>query len=309
MNKDTAPRHPIRVAAQRTGLTPATLRAWERRYGVVEPERSDGGQRLYSDLDIDRLTRLRLLTEAGRSISQVAELSDQEAKALLAEDQEASTPESHPGGFSVSPDRMVDTAFHFVQTMNDRELEYTLRRAVVTLGAGSFLEHVLTPLLHRIGEAWVAEELKPGQEHLATQVVERVLGWLIEPMSAKARGPKILVATLPDERHGLGVKLAAATAAIAGWQVCDMGVDLPVEEVAEGARTLDARVVALSLVNRAHNGDATSALQILRGELPESVRVVVGGAAAQNLDRSALPDGIEVLGSLEDLRKSLNSAR
>lgn len=307
MSKDTTPRHPIRVASQRTGLTPATLRAWERRYGVVDPERSDGGQRLYSDHDVERLTRLRLLTEAGRSISQVAELSDEEARALLAEDREAAAPESRPTSYTVSPGRLVDTAFHFVQTMNDGELEYTLRRAAVTLGAAVFTEEVVTPLLHRIGEAWAEDDLTPGQEHVATAVVERVLGWVTEPMSASAKGPKLLVTTLPDERHGLGTKLAGVTAALAGWQVCDMGTDLPPENVVEGALTMDVKVVAVSMVNPELNGRALRSLRALRAELPETVRLVVGGAAAAELQGDSVPGGVEVFRSLEEFRKALQS--
>jgi len=80
---DATPRHPIRVVARRTGLTPATIRAWERRYGAVEPARSEGGQRLYSDLDLERLDTLRHLTEMGRSISSVAPL-DREALLTVA---------------------------------------------------------------------------------------------------------------------------------------------------------------------------------------------------------------------------------
>ena len=65
-------RHPIRVVAQRTGLTPATIRAWERRYDAVAPTRSEGGQRVYTDLDVQRLRTLKALTDAGRGISMVA---------------------------------------------------------------------------------------------------------------------------------------------------------------------------------------------------------------------------------------------
>lgn len=308
MDKDLAPRHPIRVAAQRTGLTPATLRAWERRYGVVDPQRSDGGQRLYSDRDVERLTRLRLLTEAGRAISQVAELTDKEAKALLAEDREAAAPDARTHSHAVSPDRLVDTAFHFVQTMNDGELEYTLRRSAVTLGAAAFLDRVVGPLLHRIGRAWADDELHPGQEHVATVVVERVLGWVTEPISAQARGPRLLVATLPEERHGLGAKLAGATAALEGWQVCDMGTDLPTQSVLSGARTLDAKAVALSLVNREHNGRALASLRELREGLPETTRLLVGGGAAEELGKDQVPAGVEILASLGELRKALGKS-
>jgi DNA-binding transcriptional MerR regulator len=68
------PRYPVRLVALRTGLTPHVLRAWERRYAVVSPSRSSGGQRLYSDLDIERLRRLRRLTARGHAISRIAAL-------------------------------------------------------------------------------------------------------------------------------------------------------------------------------------------------------------------------------------------
>src|SRR5512143_2420604 len=76
------PRHPIRVVAQRTGLSGHVLRAWERRYHVVEPTRSEGGQRLYSEADIERLLLLRRLTEAGGAISQLAHLPSSELRRL-----------------------------------------------------------------------------------------------------------------------------------------------------------------------------------------------------------------------------------
>ena len=88
MDTDSLPRHPIRVVARRTGLTPATIRAWERRYDAVSPSRSEGKQRLYSDRDVERLRTLKQLTGAGRSISTVAALSEAAAAAdLLSEDQ------------------------------------------------------------------------------------------------------------------------------------------------------------------------------------------------------------------------------
>ncbi|MEQ9569536.1 MAG: MerR family transcriptional regulator, partial [Longimicrobiales bacterium] len=85
-------RHPIRVVASRTGLTPTLLRAWERRYGVVEPGRSDGGQRLYSDDDIERLVLLKRATDAGRAIRLVADLTVDELRDLVQEDRSARAP-------------------------------------------------------------------------------------------------------------------------------------------------------------------------------------------------------------------------
>lgn len=79
-------RHPIAVVSERTGLSQDVLRVWERRYGAVQPERGPGGQRVYSDADIERLGLLQAATRAGRSISQVVRLTTDEIAALVGED-------------------------------------------------------------------------------------------------------------------------------------------------------------------------------------------------------------------------------
>lgn len=309
---DTLPRHPIRVVAQRTGLTPATLRAWERRYGVVEPHRSDGGQRLYSDRDVARLLRLRLLSEAGRPISLVAVLGDGEAEALLQEDRDQARPGRRNGapreegpGPGVGAARITESAFRRVQALDAEGLELTLRRAAVTLGAHPFLEEVLGPLLHRVGSAWEEGELTPAQEHLCTAVTERVLGWLAEPSTPDARGPRLVVATLPGERHGLGARLVAAAAALEGWRVTHLGIDLPPADIAAAAKSLEAAAVAVSLVNPALLADAVPALAELRLHLGEVVGILLGGAAASRLGPDALPPGTEVVGGLGALKEAL----
>jgi len=107
---ETTPRHPIRVVAQRTGLTPATIRAWERRYAAVAPSRSDGGQRVYSDQDVKRLITLRDLTKGGRSISVVADLSNAAADVLLMEDR-AMAIDTGGSPKEGAPDGWVDRAY------------------------------------------------------------------------------------------------------------------------------------------------------------------------------------------------------
>jgi DNA-binding transcriptional MerR regulator/methylmalonyl-CoA mutase cobalamin-binding subunit len=306
----TEPRHPIRVVAQRTGLTPATLRAWERRYGVVEPHRSEGGQRLYSDRDVERLTRLHRLAEAGRAISLVAGLADDEAEALLQEDQDrrrkAPTDSAVQGsGAGPAAARLVDAALGRVAALDGEGLEAALRRAAVTLGAHPFLEEVVGPLLHRVGVAWAQEKLGTAEEHLCTTVTERVLAWLSEPTQTDPGSPRIVVATLSGERHGLGARLVAAAAALEGWHVTHLGVDLPARDIAGAARTLGAAAVAVSLVNADTLPGAGKALAELRQGLPEGTAILLGGGAAPRLDAGALPPNAEVVTGLADLRRAL----
>lgn len=81
--------HPIRVAARRTGLSPHVIRAWEKRYGAVTPHRTETNRRVYSQEDVQRLSLLRRSTLLGRSIGQIAKLSTEELRRLVAEDEAA----------------------------------------------------------------------------------------------------------------------------------------------------------------------------------------------------------------------------
>ncbi len=307
MSTTHEPRHPIRVVAQRTGLTPATLRAWERRYQVVDPARSEGGQRLYSDRDVERLRRLHALTEAGRPISLIASLPDEELEQLHAEDRSRryvpTTTESANGRNDV--EALVTSAFERVAGLDGDGLEAVLRRAAVTLGVHTFLEDVVTPLLHRVGDAWARDTLGPAHEHLCTGVIQSVLAWLHEPVAGGANGPRLVVATLPGERHELGAMLVAAAAGLEGWQVTYLGVDLPADEIARAARAVGARAVALSVVNADTVSGAVDALGALRRALGPGVGLLVGGAAAARMSGKALPAGVERLENLAGLVEAL----
>ncbi len=306
MINGTTPRHPIRVVSQRTGLPPATLRAWERRYGVVKPGRSEGGQRLYSDQDVLRLTRLRLLTEAGRSISSVAALTDDEAEALLQEDRSSTAPTipaEHPNGAESAA--MVEEGIRLTLQLDGDGLERLLRRAAVTFGATAFLENVTTPLLHRVGSSWTRGEMHPAHEHLCTTVVERVLTWLAEPASADADGHRLVVTTLSGERHGLGAMLVAAAAGLEGWRVTHLGTDLPPGDIAQAAIALGARAVALSMVHVADPSNTAKDVATLRAALPRGIALLVGGGGVERLDRGLLPPGALVLNGIEPLRAVL----
>jgi len=310
MASSTKPRHPIRVVSQRTGLTPATLRAWERRYGVVEPRRSEGRQRLYSDEDVLRLTRLRLLTEAGRSISSVATLADDEAEALLEEDRATlvstgpKDPRDPPN--AAESEAAVQECLRLTLQLEGEALERELRRAAVTLGAQPFLEKVVTPLLYRVGTAWSLGEMRPAHEHLCTAVVERVLTWLTDPVTTGPHARRILVTTLPGERHGLGAMLVAAAAALEGWKVIDLGIDLPPSDIALAAVTSGARAVALSLVHVDEPSATADDLAALREEMPADAALILGGSGVVAVPSHLLPAGTLVVHGLGPLRAVLD---
>jgi methylmalonyl-CoA mutase cobalamin-binding subunit/DNA-binding transcriptional MerR regulator len=296
---DQAPRHPIRVAAGRTGLSPDVLRAWERRHGVVTPARSEAGQRLYSDADVDRLSLLAMATRSGRPLGRTATLPLEELRRLVAEDAERGASRSTPAS------EFLERAFAAASDLDPERLQTVLRGAVLSLGAPGFLDEVVAPLLRRIGTAWHAGEIGIAHEHAASVVVRRVLGWLVEFVEVPDDAPRAVVACLAHEHHELGAALATATAAHAGWRVIYLGPDLPAAEIAAAALRQKADVVGVSIVAPGDVAAARSELQALRKDLGPRTLLLAGGGGVPSL--GALGDGITPVRDLTHWRAILRA--
>lgn len=299
-------RHPIRVVATRSGLNANLLRAWERRYGVVEPGRSSGGQRLYSDDDIERLALLKQVTDAGRPISQVADFDVEHLRSLIAGDQGARAPSDVA---DERVDRALNDAWVAVEAMDSEQLEGDLRRAVVTLGSEAFTDRLVAPLLRTIGDRWHTGELRPAHEHVASQVVKRVLHWMVEPSRKDASGPRAVIGTLSGELHEMGALLAGATAALEGWQVTFLGQNLPAEDFVLTARTVGARLIGISTVDPHDEDGVIDQFRELLDSAPATTQVVAGGRAAATLAVTLADARLTTVSSLADFRSVLRRSR
>jgi DNA-binding transcriptional MerR regulator/methylmalonyl-CoA mutase cobalamin-binding subunit len=308
MNVADTPKHTVRLTALRTGLTPHTLRAWERRHHVVTPTRTDGGQRLYSDLDVERLRLIRLLTERGHSIRRLAAATLLELEAIATEeDVTAEIAVESPAEDAIEEFRSA--ALRAVQRLDAPELQSVLERAAVTLGVPTFLDQVASPAIRRIGQRWREGEMSVGHEHMATAVFERVLGWIVQLYEVKGVGPRLIVATPPRETHKLGALLAAAAAAAEGWDVIYLGADLPVADILSSARQVSASAVALSIVYPTDGPTLVADLILLRDGLGKQVRLIVGGAAVPSHRDALTAMGVEVVESLAEFRQELHGLK
>jgi len=306
------PQFPIRLVVRRTGLNPSVLRAWERRYGVVEPGRSEGGQRLYSEEDIRRLSLLKEAVEAGHSVGQAARLSTAELRRLVHGEagrsprfpsaQSAPVEEGQAAGWS-DPARLLEECLRSVREMEPRRLEEELNRAAVGLNPVELVDQVLVPLLNRIGLLWEAGEMGPATEHLATGVLRRFLEFLVRTLGSGGSDRMMLVGTPSGQRHEYGALLAAVVAAGEGWEVVLLGPELPAAELAEAARRKGAIAVALSALYPTDDPGLAFELGELRALLPKEVEIVVGGAAAGAHAHRLEGLGIRYLPDLKALRE------
>jgi DNA-binding transcriptional MerR regulator/methylmalonyl-CoA mutase cobalamin-binding subunit len=294
------------MAALRTGLSPHTLRAWERRYQVVAPSRSEGGQRLYSDRDVQRLKLLRRLTERGHSIARLAKSSLEELQ-RTARDHELPEPRgTKPLADGGEAEEFRSAALEAVRKLDGGDLQAVLERAAVTLGVPDFLDQVAGPCLQAIGQGWSEGSLSIGQEHLASAVFRRVLGWILRVYEVKNGAPRLVVATPPRHIHELGAMLAADAAAAEGWDVTYLGADLPIAEILASARQVGANAVALSVVYPKADASLIIDLEQLRRGLDPRIAVLAGGAAAVE-DRERLGAlGTHVVDSLGEFRLALS---
>ena len=279
MDNHSVARHPIRVVAHRTGLTPATIRAWERRYDAVSPTRTEGRHRLYSDRDVERLRVLKALSDAGRSISMIAELTDLEATSLLAEDQAASpTSVSRKKKFLVGPGDWVDQCYRQIEALDAEGLERMLGRGVVALDGAAFLGGVAEELLERVGGDWAAGGLNQAQQDLASEISDRVLKRL-DSATPAGNGPTLVVAAVERARLGLGARLASIAAILERWRVVRLGSDLPAADIAGTVRGLGARGVVVTVADRLHAPEAIEAVAALRRRLAPDVALLMDGVA------------------------------
>ncbi len=271
--------HPIRVVVRRTGLPAATLRAWERRYGVITPKRSEGGQRLYTDDDIDRLRAVVRALQGGRRISQVAPLETSEIERLIQGDLEAGVPESP----AASDDHAADVAhaLRLVESMDTEELERFLMRAAVSHTPTEVVSGILVPLLREVGAAWSTGRFGPSSEHLASVTVRRYLEWLSDAVQVSGSAPLAVTGTPAGQRHEFGALLAGVLAADQGWRLRFLGPDLPAEEIRRAAERLGASLVILSAIHPDLPVETAESIALLRSDLPDHVDLVIGGRAAE----------------------------
>lgn len=325
--QESRARHPIGVVSERTGLSHEVLRAWERRYSVVEPSRDDAGHRLYSDQDIERLRLIRLATEGGRRVGQAVELPPAELKELVREDQAArlqvpgrekgtrsgpsdSASEIRAGTATggVSPHEVVTRCLARIHAMDAEGLEGELRSALLRMGGFAFLEEVVAPLFRAVGDRWHRGELGVHHEHLATAVALPFLSSLRSSTSPVDGAPTMVVGTLAGERHELGGLLVAVAGALVGWRVLYLGADLPLEALSNAALETGAEVVAVSIVGEGGAGQIEEEIGRLLARLPVGTEVLVGGGGARRLLQATGGEGlagVTVLTDLNALREHL----
>ncbi|MBI3504364.1 MAG: cobalamin B12-binding domain-containing protein [Proteobacteria bacterium] len=293
--------HPIAVVAERTGLSRDVLRVWERRYAAVAPGRTPGGQRLYSDEQVERFRLLAAATRHGRSIKTVAGLSTAELERLVANDEAHRVAAPAPFGDSAYAE-CAESAFAHTRALDGTSLDRELRRAIARHGIGAFLEHIVPRLMHRIGEEWRGGRLTIAHEHLASAAALAIIFEAMRSVPTAPGAPRLLVTTPSGERHAVGAALSAAAAALDGWSIVYLGVDVPAADIVAAASASRADAVALSVVHSDEPAAVVRELHQVRAAMRANVTLLVGGAAAVRMAERLSRPGLIICASIAEMR-------
>jgi DNA-binding transcriptional MerR regulator len=251
--------------AKRTGVSPELLRAWEQRYGLLQPTRTPGGFRLYSAADEARVQRMQSLVSGGLAAAQAARL-------ILSDGEPA------PRTVSTSAPILDDAAGNLTASL-DRLDEQTANTALDRLFSAytveTVLQEVVLPYLHRLGERWEAGEVSVAQEHFASNLLRaRLLG--LAQGWGQGQGPGAILACAPGEHHELGLLAFGVALHRRGWRITYLGTDSPIGAVADIAPSLTPAVVVLLSLNPDNFLDHAREIEQLTKQVP----VMIAGTGA-----------------------------
>jgi MerR family transcriptional regulator, light-induced transcriptional regulator len=298
----------IHAAAERTGLSPHVIRAWERRYRAIQPERSAGKHRLYSEAEIQRLAMLSRAVRSGHSIGKIAALPTDELRALVSSQAPASQAATEVGHDDASA-RFRDEALKAAARFDGVALDDTLRLAQREFGNQGLLRLIVAPLAQEIGERWRGGQLTAAHEHFFTASVRTFLGELTRQFATPLTAPRIIVGTPTGQLHELGAVMAAALAANLGWRSIYLGPGLPAHEFAGAALRNEAAAIALSIVYPEDDPNLPRELVDLARLLPPSTRILVGGRAARGYLDTLVRIGALYGASIDEFGEQLDALR
>jgi DNA-binding transcriptional MerR regulator len=253
----------IQVASQLSGVESATIRAWEKRYNAVVPERADNKHRLYSEKDIEKLALLYRLTEVGQSIGKIAHLDLDQLKDIYSslmhkpyEELQVVTPHHERIDF----EKVLGSFFIALGAYKLDIISHELEKAKTLLSTRELCLKILVPLFHEIGIRVAKGELSIAQEHTLSAIVSFHLGQMIGQHYQKKslREDLILISTPEGEMHEIGILASALLCVHYGIKFIFLGANLPAQSVAEASNALKPKAILLGVTKGHEITDQTS---------------------------------------------------
>ncbi|MFO7565810.1 MAG: MerR family transcriptional regulator [Enhygromyxa sp.] len=273
----------IQTVAEMTGVPAATLRAWERRYGIPSPERSSSAYRLFSDHDVASIRQLKELCDEGMAPAEAARL-------VMRREAASDTPvESDPFR------RACESIMRAVADFDPRELEHAVRAAMFLGSASTVYHRIFAPAMRAVGDRWHAGTLSIAQEHMATEMISAVARDMLS-LVTPASGPEALLACFADEQHALPLYGVAFDLVQAGLRPVVLGARTPPSAIRHAIESIQPALVGLSVTVSLPAHRARELIDDY-AEATRGVLWIVGGAGAEPLRSLVEASGGMVVGT------------
>lgn len=271
-----------------TGLSKDTLRIWERRYNFPQPLRDANGDRAYPPDQVEKLQLIKRLLDRGHRPRKIIGLADEDLAKLAAEVTAAQAPRQD-----------IEVLLSLVKSHHLPELRRHLTQALARQGLQSFILETVTPLNEAVGDAWMRGDIAVFEEHLYTELTQSLLRNAVTAMRPEGNAPRVLLTSLPNEQHSLGLLMLEAMLTVENALCIPLGTETPATEIVQAAQAHKADMVALSFSAAYPAAKAGEALRELRAMLPDSVMLCAGGSAITRIRRQI--NGVHLVTSLEQM--------
>jgi methanogenic corrinoid protein MtbC1 len=283
--------YPIGVIERDTGIGRDTLRVWERRYGFPDPVRNAKGERVYPEIQLRRLQRIRRLLDRGIRPGKLLPLSEEALDGLESSLQPAATEPL---------DEAIREILDAIGSADAWQVEGLLRRQYKKQGMQALILDTVVPLLRRVGELWIGGKLQVFQEHFLSEQLIRFLNAEISAMQNNSDGkPLVVLATLPGEEHTLGLLMLSALLSSRGISVINLGGEVPMDQIGHAVQQFQADVAGITFSASYQYRNIRQHLLELRELLGDDVAIWAGGEGVRRLRK--LPAGVIKCSSLEEL--------
>lgn len=263
----------IAAVERDTGLSKDLLRMWERRYGFPAPERDEHGERVYSVPDLERLRCVKRLIDKGFRPGKILKLDTGELEQLLQDTSPVVRAEAHMGW---------EPYLELLRQGDLASLRNALQQQLVLQGLQGFVLDTAAPLTVAVGEAWMRGSIRVHEEHAFSEILTTLLRHAISLFGERG-SPTLLLTTLPEEQHGIGLLMAEALFIIAGARCISLGTRTPVLEIIDAAARHEVDCVALSFSASFPARSGNQQVRELRQLLPTDTEIWIGGGGAATM--------------------------
>jgi MerR family transcriptional regulator, light-induced transcriptional regulator len=271
-----------------SGIKAHTIRIWEKRFGLIEPERSDTNIRHYCDSDLKKLLNISILNRNGLKISKIAQLNNGEILGLVNKLTENTK----------DTDSQFESLYLSMIDMDEDLFEKILTRAIIQMGFEKMYIQLLYPFFRRMGIMWQTGTISPAQEHFISNLIrQKCLVAIDSIVPADYSNSKTFILFLPEkELHELGLLFMYYILKKRGHKVVYLGAMMPMDSLVAIEKLKPADFLLTSIVGSMDSPDINTYVQQLIKAVPDK-NIILTGQQVENL--SIIPNNVKVFSTIE----------